>query len=390
MWILLGIAPTHDPKVIKRAYARQLKQNHPEDHPENFQRLHEAYQAALKGCASEFGHELTPLFAKDSLVEECALPSKQNEAQINTSFQMDMSLIDTRSDTDETDAIFISALDELDSLNQKTSVERWRDLFEKTTVLSLQDKTLFEGELLTFLFKPLKGRRKTIIAAEMHPAFFSLIDEYFDWRENELDLLEGQFEEEEHRGVFLNCLYQYPKPTVGELLNLFETLLSSPHKNTSLKSWRNFFGTADLLEKNKRYKISNKTFKILVAHFHTSGLALSPVILNALDRLFGWTRSWFRHRHVRLTRACSKMLKDDTSALLDMLTKARAHSAIYAPSAKYRRSISSGFMCIFHWIWLSILTLGVLFSSSLAITAAFLISLSIFGFSRLKRMLFFG
>lgn len=46
----LGTEPTADERAIKRAYAVKLKQNRPDENPEGFQRLHEAYQAALARC----------------------------------------------------------------------------------------------------------------------------------------------------------------------------------------------------------------------------------------------------------------------------------------------------------------------------------------------------
>lgn len=45
---LLGIEVTKDKKLIKKAYAAKVKLCHPEEQPEEWARLHEAYQAALK------------------------------------------------------------------------------------------------------------------------------------------------------------------------------------------------------------------------------------------------------------------------------------------------------------------------------------------------------
>lgn len=48
VWGILGIERTADTKVIKRAYAKMLKNYHPEDDPEGFMRLRKAYEAALE------------------------------------------------------------------------------------------------------------------------------------------------------------------------------------------------------------------------------------------------------------------------------------------------------------------------------------------------------
>ena len=46
-WEILGIAPTQDKKEIKKAYARLLKQYHPEENPEEFKQIQAAYQQCL-------------------------------------------------------------------------------------------------------------------------------------------------------------------------------------------------------------------------------------------------------------------------------------------------------------------------------------------------------
>ncbi|MCM2589909.1 tetratricopeptide repeat protein [Rossellomorea marisflavi] len=47
-WEILGIEPTDDLSVIKKAYSRQLKNHHPEDDPEGYQNLREAYDSITK------------------------------------------------------------------------------------------------------------------------------------------------------------------------------------------------------------------------------------------------------------------------------------------------------------------------------------------------------
>jgi len=51
-WTLLGIAPTADVAVIRRAYARKLKLTRPDEDPEGFQRLVQARDTALNEAAA--------------------------------------------------------------------------------------------------------------------------------------------------------------------------------------------------------------------------------------------------------------------------------------------------------------------------------------------------
>ncbi|WP_455818956.1 hypothetical protein [Pseudomonas cerasi] len=50
-WQILGIEPTQDQQVIRRAYRDLLPLHHPESDPEGFKRLREAYEQARKGVA---------------------------------------------------------------------------------------------------------------------------------------------------------------------------------------------------------------------------------------------------------------------------------------------------------------------------------------------------
>jgi|GEM_PF-5947887 len=47
IWKILGIERTNDIKAIKKAYAEKAKEVHPEEHPEAFRQLHNAYVDAL-------------------------------------------------------------------------------------------------------------------------------------------------------------------------------------------------------------------------------------------------------------------------------------------------------------------------------------------------------
>lgn len=53
IWDVLGIEPTTDKRRIKKAYAEAVKSCHPEEHPEEFKQLYEAYQTALNSLAAK-------------------------------------------------------------------------------------------------------------------------------------------------------------------------------------------------------------------------------------------------------------------------------------------------------------------------------------------------
>ncbi len=54
VWSLLGIEPTDDKKAIRRAFAAQSRLHHPEEEPEYFAALNQAYKAAMdRGASAE-------------------------------------------------------------------------------------------------------------------------------------------------------------------------------------------------------------------------------------------------------------------------------------------------------------------------------------------------
>lgn len=80
----LGIAADADERTIKRAYAAKLKTTRPDEDPEGFQRLHEAYQAALdwvrSGPHDEWGDEIEARAAADRAPSADEAPTTSGDA----------------------------------------------------------------------------------------------------------------------------------------------------------------------------------------------------------------------------------------------------------------------------------------------------------------------
>ena len=81
IWDVLQIEPTKNIREIKRAYARRSKEIHPEEKPEEFQNLYEAYQRALRyasyGTESEERKETGDKTAQKA--DEESLPEEENK-----------------------------------------------------------------------------------------------------------------------------------------------------------------------------------------------------------------------------------------------------------------------------------------------------------------------
>ena len=89
IWELLDIAPTTDKKAIRRAYAARSKVFHPEERPEEFRQLYEAYQAALTYARlASAGHDAAEAenpHQQDGFHQQETFPGQENPRQRQTS-----------------------------------------------------------------------------------------------------------------------------------------------------------------------------------------------------------------------------------------------------------------------------------------------------------------
>ena len=71
---VLGISPTKDKKVIRKAYAGLIRKYHPEEHPEKWKEIHDAYMVAMQRADED-----RPLHEEPK--PQCEEPKPQQEEQ---------------------------------------------------------------------------------------------------------------------------------------------------------------------------------------------------------------------------------------------------------------------------------------------------------------------
>ncbi|OYO30912.1 J domain-containing protein [Janthinobacterium sp. PC23-8] len=82
LWDILGTAPTGDERAIKRAYAKRLKVTRPEDDPQAFQELRDAYEYALHH-APRFAAELAQMQEEPEEAAHVVLPEAVDELPVD-------------------------------------------------------------------------------------------------------------------------------------------------------------------------------------------------------------------------------------------------------------------------------------------------------------------
>ena len=161
---VLGIEPTSDKKQIKKAYAKLAARYHPEEYPEKWQEIHEAYEAAIQ-FASAIG--------EDAWTEEEEQKKSDSFSGLENRAEAD-SIVVWEENTEQKTAVEVSAEKEYiekdavpESVPEAISLEKSKDIEEEETafdfehILSKLEKVQKEEqdrilqELLTFL-EPLR------------------------------------------------------------------------------------------------------------------------------------------------------------------------------------------------------------------------------------------
>ena len=185
IWKTLEIEPTGDVAAIKKAYAKLLKVQHPEDDPEGYQRLREAFDKAIKDAKQ---------MQAEPLIQSEETDENEEDPYVNHVFP---TWIDNNSELASTLVsehpvhAFMEKVETLyDDFFARIELKNWEDLLSSDVIWNVEYAEVIRDRLIDFL--------------EYHYHFSSsiweLIDKVFRFSEQTEEL---QFEYGEETVQFL-------------------------------------------------------------------------------------------------------------------------------------------------------------------------------------------
>lgn len=133
IWETLGIEPTTDVKLIRRRYAELVRLYHPEDQPEIYQEIVEAYQKALTYVRSRNTKPENSLRKASDSQEAAELEEEANEKP-NSSLHFENLTEETNTENEE------SERSSLDFSDYQQSTDKFSDSFNFETFKAEEDK----------------------------------------------------------------------------------------------------------------------------------------------------------------------------------------------------------------------------------------------------------
>ena len=116
-WEILAITETTDLKAIKKAYSKMVRQYHPEDDPEMYQTIRQAYESALK-------------IAKQSAMSQSAESNNQAEHEdMHSIYERLFAFEKEEVHANDDEEAYKDVFDVLQDI-QNNFVEKWKQLYE--------------------------------------------------------------------------------------------------------------------------------------------------------------------------------------------------------------------------------------------------------------------
>lgn len=184
VWKILGIHPTYDKALIRNTYAQKAKQCHPEEHPEEFQQLNEAYRRALSMASqkkeNQYGFPSSDFFSvttaeNDSNFSKDFSTDAHEPRLENKSFDFSYIITGTDEDPRRTDAecrrVVLQELLKLFKQNEKR-LDIWRSVFKSERFFNVMNEPQFIGDLTNYILNDYLRSVRFAVCKEIRKIYF--------------------------------------------------------------------------------------------------------------------------------------------------------------------------------------------------------------------------
>lgn len=186
IWDILEIDPTSEESAIKKAYAKKLKLHHPEDDPKGYQRLREAYDAAMKQAKSPA--DSLPVFQDEkaeSQYEDRGESLDSEQSFFNSSDFFPVPLEEPRTERHPVYAFLQQVKELYDDFYARISPESWQVLMNEDIVWEMEYSQELRDGIISFLEDD----------HHLPRIVWEVLDSTFGFRENKEELLKHYDEE---------------------------------------------------------------------------------------------------------------------------------------------------------------------------------------------------
>lgn len=164
---ILGIEKTTDKRIIKKAYSEKVKACHPEDDPQSWKQLHDAYEEALK--YAQEGQTSSCVQIKQSEEEPYEEEPYEEEPYVDELQQLFGELeAHSQQKKEQLKAAYGQKLAGLENCSYHNAYEKWKELFEDPHFMYYCRMDGFWDEFLEVLEKArLNGQTRTYILGRL-------------------------------------------------------------------------------------------------------------------------------------------------------------------------------------------------------------------------------
>ena len=296
-WEILGIEPTHDVKLIRRRYAELVRLYHPEDQPEIYQQIVEAYQSALREARSK--------------------KTRQESGRSEASFTQQLNEQENKTTNSATNSLDFESLESEEKTEQVDTAQPSLD-FGDVHETAASNETYKETALPLLNFETVnEDTSSQEVAASRNVLDFSdyLESEYLI--RNAIESIVGNpdytIEEQEHLWKQFFSQYRYDMSTVQSVLEEMDVYIFNKPEQFSIiiplledyvpdfKYWGYYYKLEFWREKIKeteKYEVSLENARKETEQFYASYLMCQEILddFQTANQIRSWIE-FFRHSY---------------------------------------------------------------------------------------------